>query len=349
MASQPEIFHGPFSSLPVELRQAILCELPDIPALQAALEADASLQDAFSDAESHILDSIICHQIPVGLLPEAFALLASSRLDEDVQKILDSYLLRLPSYPIKWTLDEAQTLINTHELVSFFAEEFASSALRISPVASQSPAPLSINERSRVMGGFYRFELYCIFTEYPGLEDLFLKRFAPWENEQLASIYDYLFDRIISASPFGDVSMNEILSMGLGSLRQLITVSTHQESYRLVSNIHYCLRGFLPQAVEKLCRSTDDNITLSDYSEDMKRKHIDHPVLTDPDHGPRNAWYWTHADKYGNESIFFPRHGGLRLGGYVMWDNSRLLQEWDMFNTPLSELEREGQEYPSNT
>ncbi|KAK2804589.1 hypothetical protein FQN51_001790 [Onygenales sp. PD_10] len=302
MASQAEVFHGPFSSLPVELRQAILCELPDVPALQAALEADASLKDAFFDAESLILESITCHQIPVALHPEAFAVLASSHFGDKTfsadhaQKIVNNYLLRVPSYPIKWTLDEARSLNDIHEHISCFAEEFASSALRVYPVPPKSPKPVSITERSRFMGAFYRFEFYCnLFRKYPKQGVPFVSRFAPWENEQLASIYDYLFDKIT------------------------------------------------PDAFQEWCNSTRVHYhsTLYEYNEDMKRELIDHPVLTDPDGGPREMWSYIHTFKYGREFTFCPSHRRLRLGGYVMWDVVRLQVELGLGYLQVSQLEND--------
>ncbi|KAK2753764.1 hypothetical protein FQN55_000127 [Onygenales sp. PD_40] len=373
MASQAEVFHGPFSSLPVELRQAILCELPDVPALQAALEADASLKDAFFDAESLILESITCHQIPVALHPEAFAVLASSHFGDKTfsadhaQKIVNNYLLRVPSYPIKWTLDEARSLNDIHEHISCFAEEFASSALRVYPVPPKSPKPVSITERSRFMGAFYRFEFYCnLFREYPKQGDPFVSRFAPWENEQLASIYDYLFDRITPGTlafhditehdiewgelpvPFGDVSeyeprLNYILSMGLAFLRQVIAASTYEARHRLLADIHDSHYFFLPDAFQEWCNSTRVHYhsTLYEYNEDMKRELIDHPVLTDPDGGPRQMWSYIHTFKYGREFIFCPSHRRLRLGGYVMWDVVRLLVELGLGYLQVSQLEND--------
>lgn len=61
---------------------------------------------------------------------------------------------------------------------------------------------LSCSERNRLSRNLYRFQIYChLFgdRESPPLSvvnqrDKYFAHFAPWENEQLACIHDYLFE-----------------------------------------------------------------------------------------------------------------------------------------------------------
>ena len=61
-------------------------------------------------------------------------------------------------------------------------------------------APLSDTETARIIGAFYRFEIYCnLFRKSDkkqySLDDktrMFFKGFSPWENEQLACVENYL-------------------------------------------------------------------------------------------------------------------------------------------------------------
>ncbi|GAQ47440.1 hypothetical protein AFUB_080550 [Aspergillus niger] len=65
--SQPSL-----CALPVELIQAILCNLPDLESLKSAQLTHSALYFAFIGAESHILKQILAQKIPTALLPDAF-------------------------------------------------------------------------------------------------------------------------------------------------------------------------------------------------------------------------------------------------------------------------------------
>lgn len=58
-------------SLPTEVKQAILCHLPDLHALKAAILSHSSIYSAFLDGKELIALRVLLNFIPRGLLPDA--------------------------------------------------------------------------------------------------------------------------------------------------------------------------------------------------------------------------------------------------------------------------------------
>jgi hypothetical protein len=174
--------------------------------------------------------------IAPSLHPEAFAVFKSAQSQdltgEARVRFLDDYFRSLHSgISNRWTLREAATLQSGHALVSELASDFAFQALSRHPRtgAPVNPAelvPPSERELGRIQRTLYRFQLYCnLFhtkaevkaREKEGrkhrststtawgqwrrdvLSDQcchFFGKFAVWENEQFASIYEFLYQQI---------------------------------------------------------------------------------------------------------------------------------------------------------
>ena len=94
---------------------------------------------------------------------------------------------------------------HTYEMMDAMATGFAACALeRISSGsgagARSTSAPLSPAEHFRFCRAFYRVELYatlfrgCAFADH--VNRWFFLRHPPWENEQLACVYNYLGTRL---------------------------------------------------------------------------------------------------------------------------------------------------------
>lgn len=224
MAKDFKSFRSSFSPLPVEIRQAILSETPDVPTLDAAIEVDDSLRSAFWSNESLILEDVLRKTINPRLIPEVVAVLDSTRFHlgkvkfrvpddpwtkDEVYRLLGHYFQR-QSVSVKWKLADALAVSEIYEHVRYFVDDFASSALSeylVSGDKELSPSPLSSNERCRLEGVFLRLELFCnLFRERAQkqarftpdeLSDIFFSKFSPWENEQLACVNDYLTDKIL--------------------------------------------------------------------------------------------------------------------------------------------------------
>lgn len=68
-------------------------------------------------------------------------------------------------------------------------------------IDSIKPMEFSLDERDRLKRAFYQFELFCkLHREFASDSEpqfrQFLSKFTPWEKEQIASVYEYLFDQI---------------------------------------------------------------------------------------------------------------------------------------------------------
>lgn len=68
-------------SLPTEVKQTILCHLPDLHALKAAILSHPSLYSAFLDRKESIASQVLLNLIPHGLLPDAILALDASSIE----------------------------------------------------------------------------------------------------------------------------------------------------------------------------------------------------------------------------------------------------------------------------
>ncbi|KAM5432123.1 hypothetical protein McanMca71_007868 [Microsporum canis] len=186
---------GPLTliSLPAEIQEAILCQLDCFRILKSAAASCRSFRDLVLYQPGRIVKQILRTSIPDdGFIDDYF---------ESLKKIPRPNL----------SLSEAVALEDYNRLVNNFARDFARRALSKHPITrveEKCPWPVTERESYRILRAFYRFELYWkLFqgTEKPRgerhrqltipLKDhskLFFDRFAPWENEQVACIQDFL-------------------------------------------------------------------------------------------------------------------------------------------------------------
>lgn len=79
---------------------------------------------------------------------------------------------------------------------------------------------------------------------------------------------------------------------------------------------------------------------LSRLNEDQRRSLIPPPVNADVnDSGPKDAWYWAHAESSYMWWYDHPFRDGLRKWAYVMWDSTRL-RDWGVLDRDHSLLPR---------
>ena len=218
----PAVPHTPssnlFLSLAPELKQTVFSALPNASTLESLALTCSSLYHTFLDAESLIIKSILHNQIGPDLMCDAIIVFKSRTLkpcDNDaVIALLKLYTEH--NYNIifqKWKLRDALAIGSLYDDIEFLTKGFASSTLSTNPVTGiedTSPSPLSLPELVRIKRTFYRYELFChisrsIFQglgaldpdepEHGSPQSLFFS-VAPWENEQLACVQDYLFERL---------------------------------------------------------------------------------------------------------------------------------------------------------
>ncbi len=403
--SAPQPPPNSLPGLPTEIKQAILSSLADVASLRALILTCSTLYQAFLDVKSLTIANIIQTQIDSSLMQDALTTLRFSRITPCSKSVAENlrraYIRRETSFSVpRWTLRDTLDLSELHSHVEFFARIFASSALSHNPVTGlpkTGPVKVSPSELIRIERTLYRFEFY--HTSFAEREEFSIGRtqrftenftgqdrarylyagFAPWENEQLACIRDYL-DEVLStcmcpfASAFDEfeslinLALNDAarplvgqvlrrtlfggrkdpagcLSLGLAFLHRIILAKTYNERYQLLSRRRLAQEDSLHAALEDYFIGTGRfrRLPLSDLTEAQQRLLIRRQVADDDDHGPKDAWYWAHVDCASSDWCNTRERKHLRRWGYVMWDYARLA-EWmvldkDWRTLPRLELE----------
>lgn len=214
---------GPVEGLSVELVRLVLSALPDVASLRATVLSSPIFYNAFLEAEVAITTRVLLEQIDSSVLPEAIAALESSRLrlgesgeprDEGaVLAFIDQNLRHRPDVPRSWSLLEALRVTQLHLPVGDLALRFVNAATGQSPLNRSQSINVTCQEVCRIERALYRFEVYCnLFGGSPMLlrspvlpvrlrfyreqQRLFFTNFAPWENEQLGCVHDFLVSTI---------------------------------------------------------------------------------------------------------------------------------------------------------
>lgn len=158
-----------FDVLPLECRQQILCDLPDIGSLQSAILSHSSLYSAFYNHKNAIILQIIQRHIPRELLPYTVLRFHARNIEPwtraKVLDILELYFNRRLVDSFKWTIGAALALVTFHGSVTFFTNEYIDNALGlVAPLNFPTHAP-SEAEWTRVARAFYLQEtinhLFC--------------------------------------------------------------------------------------------------------------------------------------------------------------------------------------------
>ncbi|KAM5437073.1 hypothetical protein MferCBS31731_005489 [Microsporum ferrugineum] len=184
-------------SLLAEIQEAILCQLDCFRILKSAAASCRSFRDLVLYHPGRIVKQILRTSIPDDVIPEAFALYYSSKLPitnaKIVKDFIDDYFESLKKIPRpNLSLSEAVALEDYNRLVNNFARDFARTALSKHPITRVEEKCL------------------CLQLTIP-LKDhskLFFDRFAPWENEQVACIQDFLL-RLIDEL-YNDVAAHDV-------------------------------------------------------------------------------------------------------------------------------------------
>ena len=201
-------------ALPTELLQAILSHAGDAFSLKNLAQCCSSFHRAFLANQDFLLQTVLRNEISAGVLPDALVTFASARLlrgeefttipsDGHLRQGFDcqAQLRQLVKLGlISWSVPKALALSQLHSHIVFFTHKFASTLVTnpITGSSNQNPVVLRPKELERIERSFYRYELFCNLSRAgsQGEDREFLEKFAPWENEQLATIYDFLYDQM---------------------------------------------------------------------------------------------------------------------------------------------------------
>ena len=198
-----------WTSLPLEILQAILSFSCDSITLRDAVLSTPFFYRAYSAAPKLVLRNVVRNELSEGVIPDAVAVVQASCIPPQDDTLKQAFLERLrrgpPWTPEPLSLIESVKFSSINRSVRYFADDFSSTLVAnpITGILDENPAPLTRTERDRIERAFFRYQLYCtLFPDQESRPDpspqrrLFLDKFAAWENEQLACIYDYLWRKL---------------------------------------------------------------------------------------------------------------------------------------------------------
>ncbi|PYH33910.1 uncharacterized protein BO87DRAFT_58757 [Aspergillus neoniger CBS 115656] len=214
--SQPSL-----CALPVELIQAILCNLPDLESLKSAQLTHSALYFAFIGAESQILKQILAQKIPTALLPDAFFAFDASTVEgvwtqDEVHSIIYRHRTRQISSSFPLSPQSTFKITELYRWVRHFTRHFLRQAIA-DPMQGRTHPPMPLyqptsSEECRVARALYRFEIHRHlfrmrepYANYSKCSPDFLisdqwgyyfRHFPAWELEQILSVSEYLFRRV---------------------------------------------------------------------------------------------------------------------------------------------------------
>ena len=202
------------ASLPTEPAQAILSFSPDSFTLRALILSANSFYRAFLTGQNLILNAVLHNEYSESVLVDAMAAVMSSHVQprnkKEIEEFLYQYQPELQPVPESWSLSDSLRLSRIHCSVRYFAADYAATLVMnpVTGVRDGYPMTLTLTETDRIERALYRFEIACnLFRETDVMagtmrgdmqeqQHIFLRKFAPWENEQFGCIYDYLWRRL---------------------------------------------------------------------------------------------------------------------------------------------------------
>ncbi|KAL9093593.1 MAG: hypothetical protein Q9165_003988 [Trypethelium subeluteriae] len=350
-----------FEGCPNEILSGIFMALPDFQALRTLALTGPVFYHVLIRDSPRIVGSVVANEVPVELLPEAVAVLRTSLRDQTdcltLRKFLGQYLTsRQSSLEREWTIRDGASIHKIHDICTVFAGKFASEALSNCHLANdwfeeKPERPASERELLRIVRSFYRFELYLnlfssnsllhranakeshfVYLRYAEERRQYWRQYAPWENEQLACIHDWLCRSI--AVPYHEMLMHDIgwakttrlthlnlmyrhheperehiLAQGLGFLKQLFDATSYGE-WRKILSFREEIPG-LPSVMRQI--SGESPSTLTGFYDDN-------------DNGPEKSWGLAHCNNRNCCPCYFyaEKDYDLRARGYCFWDRERI-------------------------
>lgn len=174
--------------------------------LSSALRVCRRLHAAFH-ADSGVLEAIIYRQIPPTVLPYAVVweearCLPSDPVDTSILTMMDQINTHpdlLIAQAFKFPVARLVKMSRTHDMIHGFVMHYAQRAKACINPKSYDPVVLSPTEYMRFCRAFYRLDLcnllHVLFGYGPTVEQRLYHAYFPWENEQVASVLEYLKDR----------------------------------------------------------------------------------------------------------------------------------------------------------
>ena len=190
-------------ALPVELKQLLMCHLPDVDTLQSICLSCQSFYQAFTSSEALIVSAVLSNHLGgTDLFQEAFLAVVTPHLTQSNCAVSFTNYLRHGFEAISYSIAWALPMGRLHDFIADYAMSFAVGSLRIeSGVGNETPVAPTTTELRRCMRAFYRFEILSGLFSHTTDETPHLRRrimqqfqghFSPCEQEQVLSVRQYL-------------------------------------------------------------------------------------------------------------------------------------------------------------
>ena len=377
------------SSIPTEILIAIFTRLCDFRSVKSLALTSRVFYHTLLKAESAIVRDVFYNEIE--FQSEAVAVVRSFGMTSwdisSVKGALDTYFDEQVNLDdIAWNLSLGMQVHKLHVLVKSFSAEFAASALKKITEASSTPVKENGNSESlaptqaelrRFERTFWRFELYCnLFRErfqdpqrrikpLPRIEEdaqqaIFFDRLAPFENEQLGCVHDFLFDQV--PSPFDYVAQHDIewgsewrtrwvhdydgsecynkealIARGLEKILELRSAVGWGYINELLvpedpGGHPHSDWNFLFHGLETT--DVDSEPELDQLTLDEVKARTTPPKAEESDIGPIKAWKWAYGE-FSSNYRFAPKNWWYRQRAYVMWDHRRIV-DWGILKLDRS-------------
>ena len=379
-------------SLPTEVKIQLFTCLSDLSAIKNLSQTSIAFNKAFMSSKDCIVREVVKSLLDPELLQEVTAVAKSLHMKpwsrDAISRILDDCFPSRPTLAaINWDFSTSVTIFKLQSVVRSLSTDFASVALSKECLTNRngnSGPPPTKSELRRFERNFWKFELYCTFFRsrepygtFP-TEDrvepeeqitIFFDRFAPFENEQLGCIHDFLWDQI---SPgFNDIAAHDInwaaewevywvddyylgqagwkehlLSRGLVIIDKLRNAQTYLERFSLVQDDSSCPlfdNDFLVQGLsigEERDRILVTAQDLHDMSLEQAEIAVKKSSCSELDEGPFEAWRWAYDENWLSFCYFTSANWIFRQRAFVMWDKFRL-DHWELFETRRTNLPAE--------
>lgn len=194
-------------SLPLEIIQIIFSHIPNIPTLEAFKVTSTCIYNVYLTFKGTIKWDVILNEINADVLPDALLVQDSAEFTieshDDQSEFCERYKCLRSDTDLceHWTRSDWIELAKIYEPVQYFTDAYIASLTENQIAEELETSTFRTSERSRISRALCRFQVYCnLFgaeeiLQRPDEEirrDMFFRKFAPWENEQFACIYEFL-------------------------------------------------------------------------------------------------------------------------------------------------------------
>ncbi|KAL5606550.1 uncharacterized protein BROUX77_003743 [Berkeleyomyces rouxiae] len=370
----------PLLSLPVELTTRILVLAGSPADLRAVASSCQALRSIVRQNEAWIVGKVLPRLISPRVVPAALLVRKARNLPKAagdpqaraardfIQKYLDGQVEdKSLSASAVCTIADLEALMPLHCVVESMRDRFIAHCMKQiqrdnlagwDTTALFSPGlPPSTSEKARIEMALYHYHLFCVLFGHDEpnpynyrwtLQRKFRSCFAPWELEQIASVFDTI--RVDVYRAFRDVArhdityglnmveydkrhspwMRHILETGLEYMNEVLAAPDFESRRKVL------MRQHVGDSIPRSCSFCPMTWNLPNGNEmpghdfapfSSRNMAIDPPRVPEDDSGPEDTWRWicqTGIPNHADLPLSPFKRWILRHQGYIFWDSWRV-------------------------